>query len=238
MNAGAWESAQQDPSQPRSLRYSGLTLDASLWLAWRDDEEIRFTRQERSILALLVQNPGQLVSRQQIIDALSADGSRISGGSTDVHIHRLRDKLGDDARNPRFIASRRGIGYLWIARPAATEAPFVLVGPCFGLADPATAEVALPFLEKLARRLAATLPDTRPVSLQAAAGEIPASARFQLETWFHTEDQQLHTACVLRDGGRQIGCFRARATGSTMQGVVRNLVEDLHRALWDHLAAR
>ena len=78
-----------------------------------------------------------MITRDQILDAVSETGSDKSDRNVDFLINRLRKKLLDDARNPRFIATRYGEGYVWIA-----EAPLSLtqiaeadavIGPVRGL---------------------------------------------------------------------------------------------------------
>lgn len=77
--------------------------------------EIRLTRAERRLLAALAARPGRLRSRQELLDAVSGPGSDASDRSVDYLVSRLRRKLGDSARRPRYIATHYGEGYIWIA---------------------------------------------------------------------------------------------------------------------------
>jgi DNA-binding response OmpR family regulator len=77
--------------------------------------EIRLTRAERRLLAALVARPGRLRSRQALLDMVSGPGSDASDRSVDYLVSRLRRKLGDSARRPRYIATHYGEGYIWIA---------------------------------------------------------------------------------------------------------------------------
>ena len=106
-------------------------------IARTGEEPIQLTRSERSALALLASNPDRLISRDRILDAVSEEGSGKSDRNVDFLINRLRRKLSDDARNPRYIATRYGEGYVWIAGAqvsltAIAEAEAV-VGPVRGL---------------------------------------------------------------------------------------------------------
>src|SRR5690606_21309392 len=85
-------------------------------------ERVAFTRSERRALAVLAQHPNRLLTRDQILDALTGPGSDKSDRNIDFLINRLRHKLSDDARNPRYIATRYGEGYIWIGRPAGVDA--------------------------------------------------------------------------------------------------------------------
>lgn len=98
---------------------------------------VAFTRSERRALVVLAGNPHRLLSRDQILDALTGPGSDKSDRNIDFLINRLRRKLSDDARDPRYIATRYGEGYVWIGRPSGVEADYadayLIVGPLRGL---------------------------------------------------------------------------------------------------------
>jgi hypothetical protein len=98
-------------------------------------ERIAFTRSERRALAALAQNPNRLLTRDQILDALTGPGSDKSDRNVDFLINRLRRKLSDDARDPRYIATRYGEGYVWIGRVASIDHAdaYLIVGPLQGL---------------------------------------------------------------------------------------------------------
>ncbi len=113
-------------------------FDAAFLTAVRDDGlEVKFTRSESKLMAFLARNAGRIVSRNQLLDEISEPGSDKSDRNIDFTINRLRRKLNDDPKNPRFIATRYGEGYIWIAkapagRPVARGA-YVVIGPVRGL---------------------------------------------------------------------------------------------------------
>jgi hypothetical protein len=122
----------------RLLRLGSASFDDAFQSALRDDGlEVRFTRSESRLLAHMVRNAGRVLSRNQLLDAISEPGSDKSDRNIDFTINRLRRKLNDDPKNPRFIATRYGEGYIWVAkalsgRPLASGA-YVVVGPLRGL---------------------------------------------------------------------------------------------------------
>jgi DNA-binding response OmpR family regulator len=60
----------------------------------------------------LVEAGGRVLSRDQLLDAVyGQDQSDVLDRTVDVHIGRLRDKLGDDPEQPRYVATVRGVGY-------------------------------------------------------------------------------------------------------------------------------
>ena len=74
-------------------------------------EEIKLTRGEFSLLAVLARNLGKAVSRTELLAALSSREWSGAERSVDVLIGRLRRKLGDDPRRPRRLMTVHGTGY-------------------------------------------------------------------------------------------------------------------------------
>ncbi len=89
-----------------------LRVDASLPLAWLDDEAMELTQREWALLSLLVRNAGQVVSREDVLEVWQlepAEGLGAGSNALEVYIHRLRRKLLDSGLNIRNV---RGLGYL------------------------------------------------------------------------------------------------------------------------------
>lgn len=81
--------------------------------AWRDGEEIFFTKTEWRLLMLFVQNPNQILSKSQILASLfDAEGDFVEENTVAVMIRRLREKIEEDPANPQYIKNVRGIGYV------------------------------------------------------------------------------------------------------------------------------
>lgn len=123
---------------PRSLHYGSATFDDEFQSARRDDGlEVRFTRSESRLLHHMVRNAGRVLSRNQLLDAVSEPGSDKSDRNIDFAINRLRRKLNDSPQDPKFIATRYGEGYIWVAKAASTRPPataaHVVLGPFHGV---------------------------------------------------------------------------------------------------------
>ena len=123
---------------PRSLHYGSATFDGEFQSARRDDGlEVRFTRSESRLLHHMVRNAGRVLSRNQLLDAVSEPGSDKSDRNIDFAINRLRRKLNDSPQDPKFIATRYGEGYIWVAKAASTRPPataaHVVLGPFHGV---------------------------------------------------------------------------------------------------------
>jgi DNA-binding response OmpR family regulator len=95
----------------RATGRAGLEVDLPRRTATVDGERIALTTTEFGILSLLARDPGVVVSRQAVLDAVW--GSDFVGDDhlVDVHVANLRRKLGDDADAPRFVETVRGAGY-------------------------------------------------------------------------------------------------------------------------------
>jgi DNA-binding response OmpR family regulator len=73
-------------------------------------EEVLLSRKEYGILCLLVDNPGRVYSREEILDYVWCGESLVLGRTVDVHITRLRKKLGEIGQR---IINRQGYGYCY-----------------------------------------------------------------------------------------------------------------------------
>jgi DNA-binding response OmpR family regulator len=92
--------------------FADLLVDADRFEVTRDGRPIPLTRVEFRLLTTLIEADGRVLTRDQLLDAVyGQDQSEVLDRTVDVHIGRLRDKLGDDAERPRYIATVRGIGY-------------------------------------------------------------------------------------------------------------------------------
>jgi DNA-binding response OmpR family regulator len=99
-------------SSSEPIRHGDLVID-------RDRHEVRIggrlvplTAVEFRLLAALLDADGRVLTRDQLLDAVYGhDEAEILDRTVDVHIGRLREKLGDDADAPRYVATVRGVGY-------------------------------------------------------------------------------------------------------------------------------
>ena len=104
--------APTHPHPPPTLSAGPLHLCEDSHSAILDDAKLDLTTLEFAILATLLKAKGRVKSREQLIEEVSDRRFDVFDRSIDVHVSSLRRKLGDDARNPRFIHTIRGIGYM------------------------------------------------------------------------------------------------------------------------------
>ena len=88
-----------------------LRLCEDTHTATLDDQALDLTTLEFAILTSLLKSKGRVKSRERLIEEVSERKFDVFDRSIDVHVSSLRKKLGDDAKNPRFIRTIRGVGY-------------------------------------------------------------------------------------------------------------------------------
>ncbi len=93
-----------------TLRVGDLELDPATLGVWRDGRPIKLTVKEFALLSLLARHPGQLFSRDRLIDALWDADFDAESNIVEVYIHSLRRKL-DGGRRDGLIETVRGGGY-------------------------------------------------------------------------------------------------------------------------------
>lgn len=98
----------------QSQSYGRLTIDFAKRIVQVDDAAIELTTNEFIALALLVRHPGQVLDRDQILQELRGIDSDAFNRSVDITISRLRQKLGDDPKQPTLIKTVWGTGYVFI----------------------------------------------------------------------------------------------------------------------------
>jgi DNA-binding response OmpR family regulator len=101
------------------VRIGALEVDWSSRSAHLDKRDLGVTTAEFELLALMVRNPGRVLSRERILDGTRGIDWEAYDRSIDILVSRLRQKLGDDARHPRFIRTVRGAGYIFIGGQSA-----------------------------------------------------------------------------------------------------------------------
>ena len=100
------------------LRFEGLTIDKDAREVQVDGTAVNLSALEFDVLAALAEAPGRVFSRRQLLEGVWGYDFFGDERVVDVHIRGLRARLGDDAGNPRLIATVRGVGYKFAGRPA------------------------------------------------------------------------------------------------------------------------
>jgi len=97
--------------QKRIIEFESVKIDLNKLLIIKNDKEFKINNTEKTILEKMINNPGKTFSREDIGRLIDIDKER----SIDVIITRLRKKIEIDPKNPKFLQTIRGAGYvLWI----------------------------------------------------------------------------------------------------------------------------
>ena len=97
--------------QVRIIEFENVKIDLNKLLILKNDKEFKINNTEKIILEKMINNPGKTFSREDIGQLIALDKER----SIDVIITRLRKKIEIDPKNPKFLQTIRGAGYvLWI----------------------------------------------------------------------------------------------------------------------------
>jgi two-component system alkaline phosphatase synthesis response regulator PhoP len=110
--------AEGAPVRPEVISSAGVMLDLTQRAASLNGQPLDLTTMEFDLLALLVQHPGQVFTRLQLLEGTQDIAYEGYDRTIDVHIKNLRKKLGDDSQEPRFIETIRSVGYRFIREAA------------------------------------------------------------------------------------------------------------------------
>jgi DNA-binding response OmpR family regulator len=109
---------RRSPQRPRdlaSISIPGGVVDLERHETRMDDgNRVSMTELEMRLLRYLAQNAGRAISRQEILSSVwQIDARRLSTRTVDMHIARLREKLGDDPDSPQLLMTVHGKGYMF-----------------------------------------------------------------------------------------------------------------------------
>lgn len=96
--------------ETRNIFYKDISLDCDKMIISRENKEIELTKNEFKILEILLEKPGKIVNRDEIIDKIWQSDSYIDDNTLTVNIMRLRKKL-EDINIFDLIKTKKGVGY-------------------------------------------------------------------------------------------------------------------------------
>jgi cholera toxin transcriptional activator len=123
-----------DPRPARRYRFGAFEVDANTGELRRQGIRVRLNTQPFQVLTMLLERPGELLTREEIARELWPDGTFVDyEHGLNSAINRIREALGDTAGNPRFVETLARRGYRFVApveriEPEA-EAPAVVAAP-------------------------------------------------------------------------------------------------------------
>ncbi|OKI05106.1 DNA-binding response regulator [Streptomyces sp. CB02923] len=109
--SGAATPSPSAPSPHASTRYGALTVDRAALLVTKDGHEVVLAPSELKLLLFLSDSPGQVFSRQQLLEQVWEHSFYGDVRLVDACVMRLRSKIEDDSRAPAYVQTVRGFGY-------------------------------------------------------------------------------------------------------------------------------
>lgn len=107
------------PSSDGPLKFGDLTIDLERRTAELAGESLELTTMEYQLLVLFVENPGRTFTRDEILNELRGIDAELFSRSVDILVSRLRQKLQDTTKQPRYIKTVWGTGYIFIGQEDA-----------------------------------------------------------------------------------------------------------------------
>lgn len=102
---------EAEPSA-NGIKLHGLFIDNDMYLVYKEGEPLDLTHREFELIHYLAKNPGKVMTREHLLQAVWGFEYFGDVRTVDVTIRRLREKLETDPSKPEYIVTRRGLGYM------------------------------------------------------------------------------------------------------------------------------
>jgi two-component system phosphate regulon response regulator OmpR len=97
---------------PKVLHLGPLRYEMERGEMWHGEDLVRLTATEVQLMKIFSTTPGEAISREDLVDRLGRSGGQAQERAVDVQITRLRRKLETDPKQPRYLQTVRGAGYM------------------------------------------------------------------------------------------------------------------------------
>lgn len=97
---------------PKVMHMGSVRYDIARGEMWQGETLVRLTATESQLMRIFSGRPGEAVSRLQLVEELSRSGGQTQERAVDVQITRLRRKIEADPKQPRYLQTVRGAGYM------------------------------------------------------------------------------------------------------------------------------
>ncbi|KAA9007160.1 response regulator [Histidinibacterium aquaticum] len=104
--------AEPAPVLPKVLHLGAFRYDIERGEMWNGDDLVRLTATESHLMRIFSGRPGEPLSRMTLVEELGRAGGQAQERAVDVQITRLRRKLEADPKQPRYLQTVRGAGYM------------------------------------------------------------------------------------------------------------------------------
>ncbi|RKO72334.1 DNA-binding response regulator [Sphingobacterium puteale] len=99
-------SEESDSSVQDKIEIADLVIDRDSFLVYKGEQKIVLAKKEFELLYLLASKPNKVFTREQILKSIWEDSVVVTNRTIDVHIRKLREKIGDD-----YVTTVKGVGY-------------------------------------------------------------------------------------------------------------------------------
>ena len=99
-------------SVPRVLHLGAIRYDIDRGEMWQGEDPVRLTATEAQLMRIFSANPGEPITRARLVEELGRDKGQAQERAVDVQITRLRRKIEQDPKQPRYLQTVRGAGYM------------------------------------------------------------------------------------------------------------------------------
>ncbi|MEQ6202795.1 response regulator [Sulfitobacter sp. HNIBRBA2951] len=104
--------AQPEDTSPKVLSLGPIKYDIERGEMWHGEELVRLTATEVQLMKIFSAKPGEALSRSNLVEELGRDRGQAQERAVDVQITRLRRKIEADPKQPRYLQTVRGAGYM------------------------------------------------------------------------------------------------------------------------------
>ncbi len=101
----------EKPSREKIIRIKDLTINLETYTVSKLGDRVDLSATEFRLMLYLIERRGKVFSREQLLDAVWKEEGLVEPRTIDVHIRRLRAQIEDDASEPVYLKTKRGIGY-------------------------------------------------------------------------------------------------------------------------------
>lgn len=111
-------SDKKNGSGPADFQNARFRFDFAHMEFSKDQEDFELSKTEQKLLHYLVENEGQILTREMLLAHLWPDGEQyVDENALSVSVKRLRDKIEDYPSKPEYIKTVYGVGYIWVKEP-------------------------------------------------------------------------------------------------------------------------
>ncbi len=102
---------REEQEKTGRIRIQDLEIEPETWKAWKKGKEIKLPNREFELLRFMAENPNRVFSKEKLFEAVWGYDYVSDAATVSVHINRIREKIEDDARNPKLLETVWGAGY-------------------------------------------------------------------------------------------------------------------------------